>query len=249
VQAAEKNHGRMRARRHLNATDARMQRARSRRKWVVVVMLLVVLVATGASPTSSATARGRNVTIIGDSLVENRGKWYIEAFSIRDVWSSADGFSGRTIRTGWLCRTAQGVRKVFPRPIHSRCGIEGLELLQRMVRRNELGSDLVLALGTNDARTFSAQRNVENLDAVRAAIGKRRMWLVSVVLLKDRARAERWNSMAAAWCARDIACSMVPWASLRRAWDPSLYVGDGVHLAERGTKLRAEMIATAVAGP
>jgi lysophospholipase L1-like esterase len=193
-------------------------------------------------------SRGRSVTIIGDSLVENRGKLHIAPFAERGVKATADGYSGRTLRRGWLCRV-NGVRKVYPLPVGTRCGIQGLELIMRMKREGTLGSALVLALGTNDASVFPGEKTVRNLDAVRSMIGERHLWLVTVVRLKDKARATAWNQTATTWCARDVACSVVPWASLKVAWDPKIYAADGVHLLERGTKLRAEMIATVVVGP
>lgn len=219
----------------------------------VLMFAVAVLVATGESFAGHAagtprTFKGRVVTIIGDSLVENRGRTYVGAFAERGVWSVADGYSGRTLRWGWLCRV-NGVRKVYPKPVGNKCGIEGLELLERMVRNGSLGGELVLALGTNDASVFPGERSVRNLNTVRSLIGTRRVWLVTAVRLKDRVRATAWNQTATKWCARDIACSVIPWASMKVAWDPKLYVSDGVHLLERGTRLRAEMIATAVAGP
>jgi lysophospholipase L1-like esterase len=80
-------------------------------------------------------------------------------------------------------------------------------------------------------------------------VGNRKIWIVSVRKLNGSNKPKQWNATAAKWCAADVSCSMIPWAESAAAGRSSNYNTDGVHLTERGAKLRAEMIATIVIGP
>lgn len=228
-------------------TVARMNHARIV-KAVAVLLVALTGFATLYSTESTAGAQTRSVSLVGDSLVANREAVYSSALSARGVQSLVDGHGSRALRYGWQCRMSNGLF-VFPKPAHAKCKREGLETLKHWSQSNLLGTDVVIALGTNDAALFPGEKTVANLREARRLVGSRKIWIVSVRKLNGSTRPKEWNLTASKWCAADGNCQMINWASTTAAGRSSNYIADGVHLTPRGAQLRAETIATAVVGP
>jgi hypothetical protein len=209
-----------------------------------VLAAAAVVVSAAAN---GADAQERTISLVGDSLVANRTEIYKEAFSLRGVPANVDGVGSRAIRWGWQCKVDAGLR-VFPRPVHAKCKREGLELLRHWERSGSLGTDVVVALGTNDAGLYPGPKSLPNLDQLRKVVGDRHLWLVTVRKLNGSKSAPAWNKTATAWCERDQACSVIEWGESQISAKRSLYIADGVHLTPRGAQVRAEFIATVVAG-
>jgi hypothetical protein len=189
----------------------------------------------------------RTVSLVGDSLVSGRSSLYSKAFLVRGVPATVDGVGSRAIRYGWQCKVSQGLR-VFPKPLNERCRREGLEQLRWWADTGKLGTEVVVALGTNDAALYPGARTLPNLREVRRIVGDRKVWIVTVRKLTNSPKPAAWNKVATEWCAKDIACGMIPWAESKISSKRALYSTDMVHLTQRGAELRAEFIATVVAG-
>ncbi len=215
-----------------------------------VAVLLVSLTSFAAlhSTESTAGAQTRSVSLVGDSLVANREAVYSAALSARGVQSLIDGRGSRALRYGWQCRMSNGLF-VLPKPAHAKCKREGLETLKFWSQSNMLGTDVVIALGTNDAALFPGDKTVANLREARRLVGSRKIWIVTVRKLNGSPRPKEWNITATKWCTKDGNCQMINWASSSAAGKSSNYIADGVHLTPRGAQLRAEIIATVVVGP
>jgi hypothetical protein len=73
---------------------------------------------------------------------------------------------------------------------------------------------VVVALGNNDAVLYGPTRVATNFDTVRALIGDRPVYLVSVRALGALdVSMQRFNDAARSWCAADRSCRMIEWAS------------------------------------
>lgn len=231
-----------------NLTEVRCRRVARHIGVRGALVLCAMLVAGVVSPVSRGEAQSvRTVSLVGDSLVAGRGETYAKAFLVRGVPVTVDGVGSRAIRYGWQCKVQSGLR-VFPQMQNKSCRREGLELLRWWAQTGKLGSEVVLALGTNDAALYPGVRSLPNLQEVRRILGERRVWIVTVRKLNGSSKPAAWNKVAAAWCAKDVACSIIPWAESPISGRSSIYSSDMVHLTQRGAELRAEFIATVVAG-
>lgn len=213
---------------------------------LVGAITLAALLSAGTSERAEAQTRYR-VSLVGDSLVAGREELYNDALERAGFEGVANGVGSRAMRWGWQCRL-NGALKIVPKPVTgASCKREGLEQLQYWARRGELGEVVVIALGTNDAGLFNADRMKTNLDEARRIVRNRELYIVTAQALGSRSeRMQRWNTAAAQWCARDIACRMVPWAESQAAKAKSTYSGDGIHLTVEGTKKRAMVIAASI---
>jgi lysophospholipase L1-like esterase len=218
------------------------------RAFPVIIVAAASLAAITVTPPVPAEAQPQTVSVVGDSLIAGRERIYREAFAARAVPHNVSGVGSRALRYGWQCKTPAGL-VVRPRPLHSKCKREGLEMIKYLRDARGLGTEVVVALGTNDAGLYPGARSIPNLNEVRKLVGTRKIWIVTVRKLSGGPKLKQWNATAAAWCARDISCALIPWAESSLASNPAVYSQDGVHLTERGAKLRAEMIATVVVGP
>ena len=233
-------------------TVARMNHVRIAKSVLVLLCSLVGFLSLSpfASTATPATAQTRSISIsiVGDSLVANREAVYAAALSARGVQGIVDGQGSRALRFGWQCRMSNGLF-VFPKPAHAKCKREGLETLRHWSQSNQLGTEIVIALGTNDAALFPGAKTVANLREARRLVGSRKIWIVTVRKLNGSTRPKEWNITASKWCASDGNCQMINWASSGAAGSSANYIADGVHLTPRGAQLRAEFIATSVVGP
>jgi len=194
------------------------------------------------SATSVAPESGPlEVALIGDSLLVRRDDEYTTAFQRYDVAVRLDGAGSRSLRYGWLC-THQGRVVTLPEPSSPRCRRQGLELVRWWVATNQLGNELVVALGTNDAyrRTEDVQWSLSEL---RRMLGTHPLTLVGTSVFPMRQAFHNWNETAAQWCVEDLDCRFLDWAADPAGQDPHHFSRDGVHPSGPGVAARADFVA------
>jgi len=185
------------------------------------------------------------VALVGDSLLARREDRHVEVFAEVGLDLIADGLGSRALRYGWICPSAAG-RRVVAYPDSPECRRQGLEQLDWWASTGRLPFHVVVALGTNGAAASPAS-TLGDLDDLRRVLGERRLYLLSLASVPLRPSHERWNALAADWCARDRDCRFLDWVSTPAGGDRVSYAGDGVHLSGTGSEHRARFLADELA--
>jgi lysophospholipase L1-like esterase len=210
------------------------------------VLLFGVLVPQARSQTSPLSSETPSIGIVGDSLVSASPPSYAQPFLNAGIPVSVDGVGSRALRYGWQCRDSSGRLVVLPKASSKRCRREGLEVVRNLASSGALPDVLIIALGTNDAGLFKPHQVEANLAELRSLIGDRQLFLVNVKKLTSSKKPGVYNTTAAAWCATDIDCTVIDWASSPAASNRRMYSSDRVHLTAKGVTSRAQFIFDAV---
>lgn len=187
-----------------------------------------------------------SVVVVGDSLVSASPKLYAEKLRAVGMTVQVDAVGSRALRFGWQCRDATGRLVILKQPSSRACRREGLEVLSNLRQTNALPDAVVIALGTNDAGLFKPAEIISSLNNARKLIGERPLFIVSVKKLTSSKKPGIWNSTASGWCASDINCNFLDWASSPDAAVRAMYGSDRVHLTSAGLTARASFIALGV---
>jgi hypothetical protein len=170
------------------------------------------------------------VSLVGDSLVAMHLAAYRSAIEQAGCEARIDGLSSRSLRDGELCTP-------------SRCGPQGLEVLRRWRAAGQLGSTVVVALGTNDAGLGGEDSwRASWASAMELSGGRRTVFVTPVGRGRLAAKRERYSAALRQWCAAR-GCTLADWARHPVALDASVYLDDA-HLDARGTESRAALIAS-----
>ena len=195
-------------------------------------------------------ADGCQVTVIGDSLMVSATRQQEQRLGELGCAAAADAVGGRSLAYGWQCRVIQadGSRPLlllpFAEPGNDSCAPSGLELLQMWSDAGALGDLVVIALGTNDAGIFGAERWPEHWGRALELAGGR-----PVVFLTARTRPghsrqaelDRYSDALRRFCTDRPGCVVAEWGFTAAALDPASYV-DSVHLTSAATAARSVFV-------
>ncbi len=189
------------------------------------------------------------ILLVGDSLVEATVHAQADAFDFLGCESIVDGLAARTLSEGWQCLADGGtsmsiVVRREPEPGNPTCRPSGLELLAAWSDFTRSSSVTVIALGTNDAASFTHDGWIRHWRrAVDLTTGP-------IVFVTATARpGDAWvetvsayNAALREWCASEQRCTLAAWDESETANDQASYI-DHVHLTRNAGHIRAGFIA------